>query len=77
MLLDLFIADAERRRLTVKSICIASGAPMTTALRHLNWLVDNGYAVRLDHPHDGRSVRVQLGTAGREAMTGYLVSLAL
>jgi hypothetical protein len=55
MLLDLYIADCERRRITVKSVCIGADVPATTALRHLSWLHEQGLVERLSHPRDARS----------------------
>jgi FixJ family two-component response regulator len=42
MLLDLMLAKIEGRRVPVSSACIASGAPMSTALRLVGRLVDEG-----------------------------------
>lgn len=42
MLLDLMLANIEGRRVSVSSACIASGAPMSTALRLVGRLVDEG-----------------------------------
>lgn len=42
MLLDLMLAKIEGRRVSVSSACIASGAPMSTALRLVGRLVDEG-----------------------------------
>jgi FixJ family two-component response regulator len=42
MLLDLVLAKIEGRRVPVSSACIASGAPMSTALRLVGRLVDEG-----------------------------------
>lgn len=75
MLLDLFVNDCDRRRQTVKSVCIAARVPTTTALRHLNWLIDEGLAVRLPHPSDSRSVHVCLSETGFAAMSSYLEAL--
>lgn len=76
MLLDLFIADGERRRLSVKSVCIAADVPASTALRHLRWLTEQGLVDRLDHPRDALSTHVRLSATGLSAMTAYLDALA-
>lgn len=72
MLLDLFIADCERRRITVKSVCIGANVPTTTALRHLRWLEEQGLVERLSHPRDARSTHVRLSAAAITAMESYL-----
>jgi DNA-binding MarR family transcriptional regulator len=75
MLLDLFIADCERRRITVKSVCIASNVPTTTAMRHLRWLQEQGLVERLSHPRDARSIHVRLTAAAITAMENYLAEI--
>jgi DNA-binding MarR family transcriptional regulator len=76
MLLDLYIADCERRRITVKSVCIGADVPTTTALRHLSWLHEQGLVERLSHPRDARSTYVRLSAQAISAMENYLSDLA-
>ena len=57
VLLDL---RAQGRPLSVTSCCIASDAPMSTALRHIGELVDGRMIVRSRHPDDGRSELLSL-----------------
>lgn len=54
MLLDLFIAHAEGRSISVSSLCIASGGPSTTALRQIGRLEEEGLVTRYDDERDGR-----------------------
>ena len=75
MLLDLFIADCERRRMTVKSVCIGADVPTTTALRHLRWLHEQGLVERLSHPRDARSIHIRLTAAALTAMEKYLAEI--
>jgi DNA-binding MarR family transcriptional regulator len=75
MLLDLFIAASEGRKITVKSVCIAANVPTTTALRHLRWLQEQGLVDRLGHPRDARATHVQLSSAGWMAMNAYLEAI--
>lgn len=75
MLLDLFIADRERRKTTIKSVCISANVPTTTALRHLRWLYEQGLVERLVHPRDARSKHVRLTAAALEAMENYLTAI--
>ena len=72
MLLDLFIADCERRRVSVKSVCIGANVPTTTALRHLRWLEEQGLVERLNNPRDARSIHVRLTANAIDAMGRYL-----
>lgn len=54
MLLDLLLAKIEGRRVSVSSACIASGAPMSTALRLVRRLVDESVLCRLPDEQDRR-----------------------
>lgn len=75
MLLDLFIADCERRKITVKSVCIAADVPTTTALRNLRWLHEQDLVERLSHPRDDRSTHVRLTAKAIAAMESYLADI--
>jgi len=54
MLLDLLLAKIEQRQISVSSACIASGAPMSTALRLVRRLVGEEVLCRLPDEHDRR-----------------------
>lgn len=75
MLLDLTAAEAESRKVSVTSLCIASGVPTTTALRWVRHLVDIGLFCRTPDPSDARRFFIVLGEEARESMTGYFKSL--
>ena len=71
ILLDLFIAAKERRRVSVTSACIGSAVPSTTALRWISILERQGLLTREADPGDARRVYVRLSPAGYEAMLEY------
>jgi hypothetical protein len=50
ILLNLFIADCEGRRLSVNAVCADAGAPESTALRWITILEKRGMIVREDAP---------------------------
>ena len=55
MLLELFVAHHQSKRLSVSSVCYSSGVPLTTALRQLQRLEDHGLVSREgDHKDNGR-----------------------
>lgn len=54
MLLDLLVASDEGRRVSVTSLCHASGVPTTTALRHVERLDELGLIDRTADPSDRR-----------------------
>lgn len=76
IMLDLFIAAKERKRLPVTSACIGAAVPVTTALRWLTVLEDKGLIVRENDAADARRVFVRLSTDGYEKMISYFSSVA-
>jgi hypothetical protein len=72
MLLDLFAAGIEGRRVAVSSLCIAAAVPPTTALRWIKALCDQGLFVRVADPEDGRRVFIQLSEPSSAAMEAYM-----
>lgn len=76
IMLDLFIAAKERKRLPVTSACIGAAVPVTTALRWLTVLEDKGLILRENDTADARRVFVRLSTDGYEKMIAYFSSTA-
>ena len=72
MLLDLFAARLENRRVAVSSLCIAAAVPSTTALRWIKSLSDQGLFVRIADAEDGRRVFIELSDTTAAAMEAYL-----
>jgi hypothetical protein len=72
MLLDLFAARLEKRRVAVSSLCIAAAVPPTTALRWIKSLSDQGLFVRVADVEDGRRVFIELSDGAANAMETYL-----
>lgn len=76
MLLDLFIANASERRLSITALCYGSGAPQTTALRWINVLEDRGLIERRSDKQDKRRSWVSLTVKGDLAFRKYLLERA-
>ncbi len=76
ILLDLFIAAKERKRLPVTSACIGAAVPATTALRWLTVLEEKRLIVRENDTADARRVFVRLSTDGYEKMVAYFANIA-
>ncbi|MDE1570929.1 response regulator [Aquabacter sp. P-9] len=72
MMLDLAVAEASGRPISVTSLCIASGAPTTTALRRIDDLKDAGLIDRVPDPRDKRRILVQLTQPGRDRMEAFV-----
>lgn len=76
MLLDLYAARLERKRVSVSSLCIAAAVPPTTALRWIGTLHDAGLFEREPDPGDRRRAHIILSNRAAEAMRGYFTAVA-
>ncbi len=74
MLLDLFIHEAEARPVSTSSVCIASGLPMTSALRLLQQLCDAGLVTREPDRDDGRRNFIRLAPDLGHRLTAYFAA---
>lgn len=72
MLLDLLLAQFEKRKVSVTSACIASGAPMTTALRLVRRLVEQEVLVRYPDASDRRREFLALHPAVARTLADYV-----
>lgn len=77
MLLDLSAARVERKRVSVTSLCIASGAPPTTALRWIGQMVEAGLFVRVCDDSDRRRAFIELTDTAVDAMARYFLEISL
>lgn len=76
ILLDLFIAAKERKRVPVTSACIGAAVPTTTALRWLAVLEDRGLVLREADPTDARRIFVRLSAEAYAKMVAYFARAA-
>jgi DNA-binding MarR family transcriptional regulator len=76
MVLDLFAAGEDGKRIPVSSVCLAAGVPPSTALRWLTILVEKQLIARADDMRDKRRVNVSLTPATRISMISYLQRIA-
>jgi len=75
MLLDLTAARAEQARVSVSSLCIASGVPPTTALRWISQMTEAGLFRRVEDDCDRRRAFIALTEKAADAMTRYFAEL--
>ncbi len=75
MLLDLTAARAEHARVSVTSLCIASGVPPTTALRWIGQMTCAGLFERVDDETDRRRAFISLSDTTAGAMARYFAEL--
>ena len=75
MLLDLTAARAEHARVSVTSLCIASGVPPTTALRWIGQMTDAGLLERVEDETDRRRAFITLTDKAADAMARYFADI--
>ncbi len=75
MLLDLTAARAEHTRVSVTSLCIASGVPPTTALRWIGQMTETGLFQRVEDEADRRRAFVALSDKAADAMARFFAEL--
>lgn len=75
MLLDLTAARVEHARVSVTSLCIASGVPPTTALRWIAQMKETGLVERLEDETDKRRAFITLTDKAVDAMARYFAEL--
>lgn len=75
MLLDLAAARSEHRRVSVTSLCIASGVPPTTALRWIGQMVEQGLFARVGDRTDRRRAFIELSERSADAMARYFADI--
>ncbi len=75
MLLDLTAARAEHTRVSVTSLCIASGVPPTTALRWIGQMTEAGLFQRVEDEADRRRAFIALTDRAADAMARYFAEL--
>lgn len=77
ILLDLTAARVENKRVSVTSLCLASGVPPTTALRWIGMMVTRDILVREEDEADRRRSFVALSDSGIDAVTSYFSKTGL
>ena len=75
ILLDLTAARAEHVRVSVTSLCIASGVPPTTALRWIGQMTDSGLLLRVEDETDRRRAFITLSDKSADAMARFFHEL--
>ncbi len=75
MLLDLTAARAEHARVSVTSLCIASGVPPTTALRWIGQMTESGLLQRVEDDTDRRRAFIALTDGAADTMARYFADI--
>lgn len=77
MCLDIYICGLKEERVTVSAIAHSSGIPMTTAMRYINVMVQQGLIEKTPNPADNRMIFVSLSSDCMEKIEKILTSSPL
>lgn len=72
MCLDTYICDIKDKKITVSSIAHGSGIPMTTAMRYINVMVEEGLLVKSPNPSDNRMIFLSTSAACKDKISAIL-----
>ena len=77
ILLDLYAAQLEGKKVSVSSLCIAASVPPTTALRWITTMTEDGLLEREHDPQDARRVFIRQSTAANDSLRQYCAEIGL
>ena len=77
MLLSLTAEDASGSGVLVSTLCMDSGGPQTTALRHISGMVERGLVTRHPDRRDGRRIWIRLTDTARDKMHAMLLDFCM
>ncbi|MEP2988256.1 MAG: helix-turn-helix domain-containing protein [Parasphingorhabdus sp.] len=72
MCLDIYICDLKRQQITVSSVAHSSGIPMTTAMRYINVMSEEGLLEKTPNPSDNRMILVSTSTSCKQRISEVL-----
>ena len=75
ILLELYAADLDQKRVSTSELCMAAAVPATTALRWIDKLDQMGFLARDADPLDRRRIWVALSPLARSKMQSYFEAL--
>lgn len=76
ILLVLYITETSRERQTIGRLADWIDTPLSTVVRWVGYLENDGFVARKSHPTDKRTMFIQLLDKGRQAMDNYLCEMA-
>ena len=74
MCLDIYICGLKEQQVTVSAVAHSSGIPMTTAMRYINVMVEQGLLQKSSNPADHRMVFVAVSLECRNKIEKLLSS---
>lgn len=75
MCLDIYICDLKDEQVTVSAVAHSSGVPMTTAMRYINVMAEEGLLEKSPNPSDHRMIFVSTSPDCKEKISTILTQL--
>ncbi|WP_109357454.1 helix-turn-helix domain-containing protein [Sphingorhabdus sp. EL138] len=72
MCLDTYICDLKGQKITVSSIAHSSGIPMTTAMRYINVMAEEGLLEKSPNPSDNRMIFISTSETCKDKISTIL-----
>ncbi len=72
MCLDTYICDLKGEKITVSSIAHSSGIPMTTAMRYINVMAEQGLLEKTQNPSDNRMIFISTSATCKDKVSTIL-----
>lgn len=72
MCLDVYICDLKDNKITVSSIAHSSGIPMTTAMRYINVMAEEGLLEKAPNPSDNRMIFISTSATCKDKISTIL-----
>lgn len=72
MCLDVYICDLKGNKITVSSIAHSSGIPMTTAMRYINVMAEEGLLEKSPNPSDNRMIFISSSATCKDKISTIL-----
>lgn len=75
MLLEMFVAQHEERRVSISDLCFSAATPQSTGLRHFERLEADGFVTRRPDLRDGRRSWVEPTARATNGVAAYMTEL--
>ena len=76
ILLILYWAGEEQRRMSISAVCVSAGVPPTTALRWVHKLIETGMVEKEPHPTDHRVSWLTLSKEAKVTLNSFLAIIS-
>lgn len=75
MCLDIYICDLKGEKVTISSVAHSSSIPLTTAMRYINLMAEEGLLHKSPNPDDNRMIFVKTTDIGKHKITAVISNI--